>query len=78
MVARLKLKGIDGRAPPEVNTSHLFVPSKYKGFASKSRPSRRTVVRDKAAASLIHSSGNTIEMRETPKALITKSVSETS
>ena len=37
MVARLKLKGIDGRAPPEVDNKPLF--PNNEGFASKSRPS---------------------------------------
>ena len=52
MVARLKLKGIDGRAPPEVNISHVpcyclasllkvVVPSLVRGKAAASLRSRR-------------------------------------
>jgi hypothetical protein len=64
MVARLKLKGIDGRAPPGVN-----IAARRSVSALKREPER-------VGTSLVHLMGDILKLRETPKASTTKPIDE--
>jgi hypothetical protein len=63
MVARLKLKGIDGRAPPGVN-----IAARRSVSALNREPER-------VGTSLVHL-GDILKLRETPKASATKPIDE--
>jgi hypothetical protein len=67
MVARLKLKGIDGRAPPGVN--HRSLPQR---LCSEKPPERAGLV--SFASTSPRSAGDTLKVRGIPKASTTKPV----
>ena len=78
MVARLKLKGIDGRAPPGVNTSPqgLTAPKSWLPGSVLSTDFRVNSYQLVGSHEIIKhhcvGSGNAIKLREVPKTLSTK------